>query len=162
MAPARRIPMTRRWIASLALASLIAVPTAHASPGADPPTWMLGWGNLGSRTSQFNFPNGVATDERGNVYVLDAQNYRVQKFDRYGNLMAIWGSYGSANGQLYNPSGIALDLNGNVFVADGGNYRIQKFTSAGVYVSQWGSNGTGAGQFNGMGGNPGIDAAGNV
>ena len=128
----------------------------------DPPTWMLKWGSLGSAPAQLNYPVGVATDELGNVYVVDQNNQRVQKFDRVGSFITQWGSYGSANGQFYFPSGIATDLSGNVYVVDGSNYRIQKFTGNGTYLTQWGSSGTGPGQFTGLGGNCAVDAAGYV
>lgn len=145
---------------ALQIAVLLSAACAHAA-APDPPTFMLKWGSYGTGASQFNYPNAVATDEQGNVYVLDAQNYRVQKFDRLGNFITQWGSVGVGNAQFYNSSGIAVDLSGNVFVADGGNYRVQKFSGSGAYLGQWGSNGAGAGQFGAMG-KLTVDAAGNV
>lgn len=154
------MPAPKHLASALLFAGLLWAVCSHAA-APDPPTFMLKWGSVGAANGQFNQPTAVATDEQGNVYVLDTYNYRVQKFDRLGNFITQWGGYGSANGQLYNPSGIAVDLSGNVFVSDGGNARIQKFTSAGAYISQWGTYGSGAGQFAGMG-KPAVDAAGNV
>ena len=37
-------------------------------------------GKPGSGNGQFNYPNGVATDSSGNVYVADTGNNRIQKF----------------------------------------------------------------------------------
>ncbi|MFM9878101.1 MAG: hypothetical protein ACKVOG_09715, partial [Rhodoglobus sp.] len=34
----------------------------------------------GSAPNQFNFPQGVALDDSGNVYVADTENNRVQKW----------------------------------------------------------------------------------
>ena len=38
------------------------------------------WGSSGSAYGQFNKPTGIATDREGNVYVVDSENNRVQKF----------------------------------------------------------------------------------
>ena len=38
------------------------------------------WGRRGSAVGEFNFPLDVALDPDGNVYVLDALNFRVQVF----------------------------------------------------------------------------------
>ena len=38
------------------------------------------WGSDGSSDGQFKFPNSVAVDSSGNVYVTDTGNNRIQKF----------------------------------------------------------------------------------
>src|SRR5437762_516536 len=107
---------------------------------AQPPVYLTEWG-------PFNFPNGVATDAAGNVYVADAGNNRIQKFSSTGTYLTRWGSAGSGNGQFSYPSGVATDAAGNVYVADEGNNRIQKFSSTGAYLTQWGSVGSDDGEF---------------
>ena len=69
----------------------------------------------------------MATDRRGNVYLADAENRRILKFDGNGTLLTAWGSEGSGDGQFASPEGVATDASGNVYVADTGNNRIQKF-----------------------------------
>jgi DNA-binding beta-propeller fold protein YncE len=81
----------------------------------------------------------VATDGSGNVYVADANNARIQKFDASGTLLTTWGSRGSGNGQFSNPGGVATDGSGNVYIADTGNDRIQKFEASGAFLTSWGS-----------------------
>ncbi len=112
---------------------------------------LLMWGSGGSGDGQFNFIKewiaGVAVDSAGNVYVTDAGNYRVQKFDSAGKFLAKWGTEGSADGQFEEPGGIAVDAAGNVYVVDSRNYSIQKFDSNGNFLLKWGSQGKGAGQF---------------
>jgi tripartite motif-containing protein 71 len=70
----------------------------------------------------------VTIDQVGSVYVADAGNNRIQKFDPSGSFITKWGSLGSGDGQLNQPAGVAVDRLGNVYVADAGNNRIQKFT----------------------------------
>src|SRR5262249_41498309 len=43
------------------------------------------WGSKGSDPGQFDTPNSVAVDVRGNVYVADLGNKRIQVFDNDGN-----------------------------------------------------------------------------
>src|SRR5206468_10221457 len=93
---------------------------------------------------EFNGAFGVAIDGSGNVYVADAGNNRIQKFDSTGTFLTTWGSFGSGNGQFNLLGGVATDGSGNVYVADDGNNRIQKFDSTGTFLTTWGSPGPGA------------------
>src|SRR6185312_16089069 len=102
----------------------------------------------GSGNGQFNFPYGIAVDSSDNIYVADANNNRVQKFNSAGVYQSQFGSFGSGNGQFGNPRDIAVDSSGNIYVTDFGNTRVEKFNSAGVYQSQFGTAGSGNGQFN--------------
>lgn len=95
------------------------------------------------------------------VWVPDASNNRVQKFDANGTYLSQFGSAGAGNGQLNSPRGVTVDTNGNVYVADTLNSRVQKFDSNGNYLSQFGSTGSGNGQFSGPAGIA-IDASGNI
>ena len=72
---------------------------------ADAQVFLLKWGSFGSGDGQFNFPNGVAVDPSGNVYVADAYNNRIQKFTGSGAFITKWGSFGSGDGQFAFPQG---------------------------------------------------------
>jgi sugar lactone lactonase YvrE len=90
------------------------------------------WGSKGTGNGQFGnalatAPYGVAVDSSGNVYVVDTDNYRIEKFDSTGTYLAQWGSHGTGNGQFNRPGAVAVDSSGNVYVADTNNNRIQKF-----------------------------------
>jgi DNA-binding beta-propeller fold protein YncE len=82
----------------------------------------------------------VAVDARGNVYVVDYLNNRIQVFTGTGVYLNQWGTTGSGPGQFLNPVGIAVDRNGNVYVADTNNSRIQVFGSVPTPVrsTSWG------------------------
>ena len=127
------------------------------------------WGSFGSGNGQFWYPNGIATDSKGNVYVADTINHRVQKFDGAGNFLAKWGSechwptkrtpqhcydpdgagpLALGDGQFSYPFGIAIDSKDNVYVGSGwNNHRVQKFDSQGNFLAKWGAYGNGDGQF---------------
>jgi len=87
-----------------------------------------GAGSSGSDDGQFNLPQGVSVDSSGNVYVADAGNHRIQKFDSNGNFLLTWGTFGSDDGEFRGPTGVAVDSSGNVYVTDPSRWRIQKFS----------------------------------
>ncbi len=118
------------------------------SSHAQPLTYISQWGSFGTEPEQFNNPHGIAIDQSFNVFVVDTENHRVQKFDTDGNFISQWGSNGTGNGQFGYPVGIAIDLNGDIYIADTNNSRIQKFDADGNFITKWGTSGNGNGQFN--------------
>lgn len=94
----------------------------------------LVWGSNGSGNGEFSGVWGIATDSDGNVYVSDASNDRVQKFDEDGNYILQWGSEGTANGEFQEPTGIVVNSHDEVIVADMSNHRLQVFDTSGNYI----------------------------
>ena len=124
--------------------------------------------------AQFEFPNGVALDGAGNVYVADSANNRIRKVTAAGVVMTLaGGTFGFAEGtgvdaRFLAPVGVAVDRADNVYVADQGNNRIRKVTPAGVVTTLAGSGTAGwvdetgtAAQFNQPSG-VAVDGVGNV
>ncbi|MDO8716305.1 MAG: hypothetical protein Q7J73_05810 [Dehalococcoidales bacterium] len=145
-------------------------PTPPPTPTPEPPTptpaptsasFLFKWGIIGSGDGQFNYPYNMAVDSSGNLYVVDAQNHRIQKFTSSGLFIATWGIKGAGDGQFSRPTAVAVDSLGNVYVVDTQNHRIQKFTSSGIFITKWGSQGTGDGQFRFPNGAV-VDSLGNV
>jgi sugar lactone lactonase YvrE len=104
------------------------------------------WGTSGTGPGQFSFAQYVAATP-WYVFVSDALNHRIQKFDSHGAFLTEWGSFGSGTGNFREPMGIALDLNGDILVADNVNQRIQKFDAGGTFITAWGDTGSGDGEF---------------
>ena len=69
------------------------------------------------KADEFNFPNGVAVDANGNVYVADSNNGRLVMFDRDGNELGMV-RQGAGVGDLGLPRGTAIDDSGRIYVAD--------------------------------------------
>ena len=89
------------------------------------------------------YPRSIEIDSStDSVYVADAGNERIQKFDSNGNYITQWGNKGNGTGQFTYPGDIAIDSIGNVYVLDSGNHRIQKFDETGNYITKWGSRGS--------------------
>jgi sugar lactone lactonase YvrE len=126
--------------------------------------------------ASFNWPEGVAVDGSGNVFVADSRNNTIRRITPAGvvtTLAGTAGSWGSADGtgaaaRFNGPSGVAVDGAGNVFVADSDN-TIRKITPtravttfAGTADSTGSSDGTGAtARFSSPSG-VAVDGAGNV
>jgi DNA-binding beta-propeller fold protein YncE len=106
------------------------------------------FGRYGSEDGQFTWPNSIALDQSGNVYVTDEWLNRVTVFDADGKFLSKWGTVGGGDGQWDRPAGIAFDSEDNLLVVDSLNHRVQKFTRDGEFLSKFGGPGDGEGQFN--------------
>lgn len=100
-------------------------------------------GSFGSNNGELDTPQGIAVDSAGNIYVVDDNNRRVQKFNSSGVYQSSFGGY-SWNSD---PKDIDIDSAGNIWVVDQYYDVIQKFDSSGNYLSHFGENGTADGQL---------------
>jgi DNA-binding beta-propeller fold protein YncE len=107
--------------------------------------------NFGVATG-LSFPNGLAVDGKGNVYVSDTNDGRLIVFDASGNQIGVVGR-GPAAGELGLPVGIAIDDAGRVFVVDSVSHAVQiyRVLAAGdrspTYLASFGVEGTANGAF---------------
>jgi len=49
--------------------------------------WLKSWGERGEKPGEFNTPHSIAADAKGNIYVADRFNRRIQVFDGEGNFL---------------------------------------------------------------------------
>ena len=118
----------------------------------------FGSANGTGAAAQFNFPDAVAVDSGGNVYVADGFNNTIRKITSAGVVTTLAGTAGvtgSADGTgaaaSFNlPEGIAVDSGGNVYVAENVNNTVRKITAAGVVTTLAGIPGV-AGSMDGTG-----------
>jgi DNA-binding beta-propeller fold protein YncE len=109
-------------------------------------------GTLGGELAE---PHAVAADATGNIYVVDSDNHRAEKFDASGHFLFAFGEDvdsaqagtgfeictaaanckaglpGDQAGAFNFPEGIGTDTAGNVYVSDLQNGRIEEFDSSG-------------------------------
>ena len=94
--------------------------------------------------AQFFFPQDIALDNAGNVYVGDSNNYVVRKIDTAGIIHTIAGNhtYGySGDGgpataaQFGIVKGLAADANGNIYVGDGAFLHVREVNPAGIITT---------------------------
>jgi streptogramin lyase len=117
----------------------------YATDGTHLATW--GEGVLSAKCA-----HGIFIDSDDNVFVTDAIDHAVYKFDSDGKLLMTLGTPGSpgANeGDPFNkPTDIAVASTGDIIVSDGyGNKHVHRFTATGDHVLTWGGAGNGPGQF---------------
>jgi len=107
----------------------------------------FGFINGVGNAAMFYYPEDVAVDNMGNIYVSEPANHTIRKVTPAGvvsTLAGVAGNSGSTDGpgsgaRFNYPRGLAVDNTGNVYVADSANQTIRKVTSAGVVSTLAGS-----------------------
>jgi DNA-binding beta-propeller fold protein YncE len=94
-------------------------------------------GGRGTGKGEFDSPHGIAADSKGNIFVADTTNGRIEKFSPGGAFITSLGIKGTGYGQLGEPNGLAVDRAGNIYVADASNHRVQKLASDGAVIDEW-------------------------
>ena len=105
-------------------------------------------GSIGSTdgaagSARFSFPNSLAVDASGNIYVADENNGTIRVIATNGSVTTLAGQAGSngrvdgtgSQARFDHPAGVALDSDGNVYVADYGNQLIRRVTRAGLVTT---------------------------
>ncbi|MEK0315403.1 NHL domain-containing protein, partial [Cohnella sp. 56] len=111
-----------------------------------------------AKNAKLAYPNDVAIDGSGSLFITDRNNNVFRKVDSDGNISTYAGNgssrYSGDGGsaleaQLNYPSKIAYDSAGNLYIAEPQNYRIRKVDTAGQITTYAG---TGISGFSGDGG----------
>ncbi len=86
------------------------------------------WGKEGESHAEFNQPSGICVDIEGNLYVADAYNGRIQKFDSEGNF--IFEINYSKTG-FWRPRNVFVGKENMIYVANTGKSNMCQFNKEG-------------------------------
>jgi DNA-binding beta-propeller fold protein YncE len=79
--------------------------------------------SAGGGPGEFRQPMGIGADSKGNIFIADSGNNRIQQFTRDGTFVRMIG-----RGELRLPMKVAFDTRDDLYVADSGNNRIAVYT----------------------------------
>ncbi len=94
--------------------------------------------------ARFKYPEGIAVDPTGNIFVADTDNHTIRKITPEGAVTTVAGTPGASGitdgvgsaARFSNPADVAVDASGNIFVADSyGNKAIRKISPQGVVTT---------------------------
>ena len=104
-------------------------------------------GKRGSEDGEFNFPTNLTVDARGQLYVADTLNFRIQIFNADGEFVKTFGTLGDAPGNFNRPKGVAVDSEGHIYVMDASFNNFQIFDQDGQLLLFVGAGGRNHGEF---------------
>ena len=106
------------------------------------------WGSKGKDSGQFDAPHAIAVDAKGNVYVADRGNSRIQVFDNDGNFKTQWLNIGTPFTMCITqgPHQYLYTSNSN-FPGNFEHGEIYKMELDGTIVGKFGHAGTGPNDF---------------
>ena len=102
--------------------------------------------------AQLNYPQGLALDQNGNLYISDMGNRVIRKVAASGLISTFAGTPGvfgyagdggaATSAQLGAPAGICVDGSGNIYFADAGKHVIRKISNDGMITTVAGTGNT--------------------
>jgi sugar lactone lactonase YvrE/transcriptional regulator with XRE-family HTH domain len=149
----RRVFVRARWTRIVAIAGIVVLLGAAVAvrlvvhgaghtqsrgtvlPVASRP--MAIWGEPPGKPGHLQYPDGVAVDRQGNVYVADLRLNIVQKYSPAGQPLAEWGDSNSGGVRFDGPVALTVDSRGDVYVLDKHIQRLQKVSPTGVVMARW-------------------------
>lgn len=91
--------------------------------------------NIENSNYYFYFPEDIETDSKGNVYVVDTFNNRIQVFDINGSFLRTIGRGGTGPLEFNKPADMCIDeRNKIIYVSDTRNRRVQICSLEGRFI----------------------------
>ena len=90
------------------------------------------------------YPEAVAVDGSGALYIADSENHRIRRVDAGGTITTVAGTgdrgYGGDGGpaveaRLNGPTGVAVDRSGGLYITDRLNHRVRRVDASGTITT---------------------------
>ena len=104
--------------------------------------WVKAWGSRGTEPGEFHTVHTIATDSKGNVYVGDRENHRIQVFDNDGTFLKQFTNIGAPWAVCITPGPTQY-----LYTSDSVPGQIYKMDLAGNVLGVFGKAGKQLGQF---------------
>lgn len=85
-------------------------------------------------SAYFGAATDIAFDQHGNIYVLDAGQCKILKYDKNKKLISSFGRKGRGPGEMIYPTGISLSTSGNIYTYDLMQKRINVYSRDGKSI----------------------------
>jgi sugar lactone lactonase YvrE len=108
---------------------------------------LFSFGEDGTGEGQFKFPYGIATDEKGRVFVADLYNGDISIFDEKGKFIEYFAPDSSKDGKISSPAALRI-IDKKVYVTDIKTNKAYVFDMKGKLLLEIGKPGTNDGEFN--------------
>lgn len=131
---------------ALALSLLVTLPPLRATRAASQSGFEPRPAAVPTKSLHLHYPNGIAVDSRGNVYVTVSQPYRT-KISPGGKVLRRWIANGDGPGRFETAADVAVDSHDNVYVSDSETDHIQEFSRTGRFLRMWGHQGDRPGPY---------------
>ncbi len=144
-----------RKVRKITPAGIISTVAGTGSPGSS--------GDGGPATNaKFRHINSICTDNFGNIFVADQDEYRIRKIDATTGIITTVAGTGvggysgdggpATNAQVYGPTDVCIDKYGNLFIADRANFRVRKVAPNGIITTVVGNGSNSPAYYGGDGG----------
>ncbi|NIQ95984.1 MAG: hypothetical protein GWN87_18615 [Desulfuromonadales bacterium] len=105
------------------------------------------FGQPGSDLGELFHPTNLEVGPGGDIYVVETNNFRIQRFTAEGEPVRTYGTVGQKPGSFARPKGIAIDRDGRLYVGDAAFENIQLLNDEGRLLLHFGQTGGGRGNL---------------
>jgi sugar lactone lactonase YvrE len=105
------------------------------------PSYETGFGNPALLTpGSLCYPRSLTVDANGDVWVVDSNQFRLQRFHSDGTFVQSIGSLGVGDGQFgLSPYGLSTAPDGSLLAVDRVDHRVESFSPAGAFNFKFGT-----------------------
>ncbi len=114
------------------------------TPGLE---YLFSFGGPDGGDAKLARPQGLLMGPDDTLWVADACQHRICRFDSAGHLLSTFGHEGRRQGEFRFPYGIDMLSDGTLVVAEYGNNRVQRLSASGESLGTWGTAGREPGQL---------------